>query len=81
MAEKVKFTLWSSGCPKCKVLIKKLEQQGYLPEKDYVLNEDPDEIRKEAEKQGNFSLPFITDGDNYYDFTASNKFIASLEKK
>lgn len=76
-----KIILWSTGCPKCKVLIKKLEQKGYNPGIDYILEENNDKITAEATKRNSFSVPFITEGEKLYDFASANKFIAALKAK
>ena len=65
--------LYSTGCPKCKVLTKKLEMKN-LP---FETIEDIEEINKFAEENDIHSAPFIVlEGGTILDFNEANKWIS-----
>ena len=69
------FTVYSTGCPKCKVLLTKLKQKNQLPDKDFTLVEDNDEILRVAKTYNVQSAPFIVDNENVYLFADAVKFV------
>lgn len=70
----MKITLYSTDCPRCKVLEKKLEQKKV----DYEINKNLDEIMSVAEQYGISSAPFIQVGDAVLAFEPANQFINNL---
>lgn len=65
--------LYSTGCPKCKVLKKKLEMSG----KEFEVIEDADQITAFAEEHDIHSAPFVvTEDGTILDFLAANKALA-----
>ena len=62
--------LYSTGCPKCKVLKKKLEASG----KEFEVIEDLDQINEFAEAHDIHSAPFVEMEDgSILDFIAANR--------
>lgn len=69
------MTLYSTGCPKCKVLKTKLAQKGI----DYKLIENEDEVYKFGNDNHITELPiFVKDDGSILNFLEANKFINSL---
>lgn len=65
--------LFSTGCPKCKVLMKKLKASG----KEFEVIEDLAEVNKYAEEHDIHSAPFIlTDEGEILEFVAANKLLS-----
>lgn len=61
--------VYSTHCPKCNVLLKRLDSLN----KEYELVENFDEITKVAEEYGAMEAPFIIDKDIYYNFSEAMK--------
>ena len=66
-----KITLYTIGCPKCKVLEMKLKQKKV----EYETIEDM-EVMKE---KGFMSLPILEVDGNAYNFSEAVKFLNSIE--
>lgn len=62
--------LYSTHCPKCKVLAQKLDQKGIA----YKLKATPDDLEEIIEK-GYKSVPVLVVGDNYMDFMKAVEWI------
>ena len=61
------ITLYSTGCPKCRVIETKLEQKGI----EYQINNNIDIL---VEK-GFISVPVLDVDGDFMDFTKANKWI------
>ena len=70
----MKITLYSTDCPRCKVLEKKLEQKKV----DYEVNKNLDDIMKLSEEYGVTSAPILQVGDAVLEFGPANQFINNL---
>lgn len=71
------ISLYSTGCPKCKVLKKKLE----ILKQPYTLIEDLTEVEKFAAEHDLHAAPFLVLEDNtILDFAAANGYIGSLQR-
>lgn len=57
-------TLYSTGCPKCKVMKIKLEKAGI----EYTENTDVTEINKVCEEIGADSVPILETPDGTFEF-------------
>lgn len=68
------MTVYSTGCPQCKVLKLKLADKNV----DFNLVEDKDEVIKAAEKYGMTNVPFMVIEDKAYNFVESIKYITNL---
>lgn len=64
-------TLYSTGCPKCNVLKKKLDAAGIT----YSLVEEESAVLNVANKIGATTVPILEDNDKYMDFAAAIKWI------
>lgn len=64
-------TLYSTGCPKCNVLKKKLDAAGIT----YSLIEDESAVLNVANKIGATTVPILEEDDKYMDFSAAIKWI------
>ena len=64
------ITLYSTGCPKCKVLIMKLNKKGV----QYVINNNVDEMLE----KGLLSAPYLEVDGTMYNFTEANTWINNL---
>lgn len=66
------FVLYSTGCPKCNVLEKKLKSKNV----DFVIETDIDSIVK----MGYTSAPILwyRNSDKYYTFTEAVKFVNNI---
>ena len=62
--------LYSTHCPKCKVLAQQLEQKGIT----YKLKATTDDLEEIIEK-GYKSVPILVVGDNYMDFMKAIEWI------
>lgn len=62
--------LYSTHCPKCKVLAQKLDQKGIT----YKLKATADDLEEIIEK-GYKSVPILVVGDNYMDFMKAIEWI------
>lgn len=73
------FTVYSTKCPKCNVLLKKLELKGKKVGVDFALVEDHDELMAVANERKISSAPFLIDGDDkVYLFNDALKFVNEL---
>ena len=70
----MKFILYSTDCPKCKVLERKLGQKKI----DFEVNNDLDTILEIAAKHNFSSAPLFQADDEVMDFETANKFINSI---
>lgn len=61
------ITLFSTGCPRCSVLHKKLDAANI----DYTVNHDMNEVMA----QGFMSAPVLKVDDNYMDFGQAIKWV------
>ena len=66
------IVLYSTHCPKCKVLETKLKQKG-------IQYTEIDDVSGLIEK-GFKSAPVLKVGDKYLEFSDANKYINSLDK-
>ena len=66
--------LYSSHCPKCSVIEKKLNAKNL----DYEIIDTDDEILEVANKCGIHSLPLLEVEGNIMDFIEANKWIAGV---
>ena len=64
-------TLYTTGCPKCKVLKKKLELAGI----EFKAVDNMDEIMKACEKAGTTSVPLLGVDNNVLTFGAAAQWI------
>ena len=62
--------LFSTGCPKCNILMKKLDMAGM----DYIINDDMQEIID----KGFDSVPVVKIEDIYMDFKEANDWINDI---
>lgn len=62
--------LYSTHCPKCKVLAQKLDQKGIA----YKLKDSTDDL-EEIIEMGCKSVPILVVGDNYMDFMKAVEWI------
>ena len=62
-----KITLYTTHCPKCSVIEKKLQQK----EIEYDIVEDIEEI----EKLGYMTVPLLKIGDEILDFVKANEWV------
>lgn len=65
------ITLYSTNCPKCKVLKKKLDQLNV----EYDLIEDIDAINKFADNNNIHEAPFLVIDDQILNFKDANKYL------
>lgn len=65
------ITLYSTGCPKCNVLIKKLNAAGVK----FEIVEDEKVITDVCETVGTTFLPLLEVNGEYYDFAAAIKWV------
>lgn len=68
----MKIILYSTDCPKCSILEKKLGQKGL--EFDLIKNFD----KKEMIKKGFVGAPILVVDDQYMDFSTANNWINNL---
>jgi glutaredoxin len=67
--------VYSTNCPKCKILEKKLNSM----DKEYELINDPDAVYEASEKYDIKEAPFVVNGDHLYNFSAAIKALSSGE--
>lgn len=70
----MKMILYSTDCPRCKVLEKKLEQKKI----DFEVNKNLEDILEIASKVNMSSAPLLEVGDEVLGFEQANKYINSL---
>lgn len=70
----MKIVLYSTDCPRCKVLEKKLRAKGI----DFEINKNMDNIMGVAEQYGITSAPLLQVGDSVLTFELANQFINNL---
>jgi len=63
-------TLFSTGCPRCNVLKKKLDDAGV----DYKVENDPDKMIE----LGFRTAPVLGVGEEYYDFSEAMAWLRSM---
>lgn len=71
MNRRFMITLFSTNCPKCKILETKLIQKNIPYDMNYNINEIID--------KGFMSVPVLKIGDNYLDFAAAVKWVNQYE--
>ncbi len=65
------ITMYSTGCPKCNVLKKKLDTKGYK----YEIVNDTDTIQKVGEENNINTLPILNADGNIMDFKGAVKWL------
>ena len=70
-----KITLYSTNCPKCKVITKKLQQKG-IEFTEIDCKADPTYIEMLRGK-GFSSMPIMQVGDEFLDFITANRWIGA----
>lgn len=70
----MKMILYSTDCPRCKVLEKKLEQKKI----DFEVNKNLEDILEIASKINMSSAPLLEVDDEVLGFEQANKYINSL---
>ena len=63
--------LYSTGCPKCKVVEAKLKQKNV----SYEVEKNPDTIVAKGQELGILSAPILQVDDEYFDFAKAVKVI------
>lgn len=63
--------LYTTGCPKCRILRQKLENAGI----EFVMNTDVEEMQA----MGFTTVPMLKTGDNILNFAEAVKWINSIE--
>lgn len=71
------ITVYSTGCPQCKILKKKLEDSGL----EYKLIEDKDVTVKTGQELGVKSAPFMVVDGAIYTFADAVKFVRDNKVK
>ena len=66
-----KYILYTTHCPKCNVLYKKMMDKGIL----FDVSEDIDVLIE----LGYMSAPMLYDGEKYYDFNEAMKLVNNME--
>ena len=66
----MRIVLYSTNCPRCKVLKMKMDQKNV----EYTVCTDVDEMRK----LGLLSAPYLGVDDKLYDFTQALQFVNNL---
>lgn len=66
--------VYSTGCPQCEVLKKKLADKNV----NFTLVENRDEVIKAAEEFGITNVPFMVVDDKVYNFVESINYINNL---
>lgn len=67
--------LYSTDCPRCKVLEKKLGQKNI----DFVINKNTDDIMNVANKTGFISAPLLEVDGQVMGFEQANQFINNFK--
>lgn len=70
--------IYSTDCPKCKILLKKLEQKNKIPGRDFELIEDNKEIMKVASEHGIVAAPFLINDGQVYLFSDAVKLVNEI---
>lgn len=70
----MKFVLYSTDCPRCKVLEKKLGQKNI----SFTTNKNLEEILEVASKAGLASAPLLKVDEQVMGFEQANQFLNSL---
>lgn len=66
-----KMTVYSTNCPKCHILIKKLQMAG----KDFDLVENLEDVFQASKRYDIKEAPFVVLEDKVYNFTEALKLI------
>lgn len=69
------IVLYSTDCPRCKVLEKKLGQKNI----DFVINKNTDDIMSVANKTGFISAPLLEVDGQVMGFEQANQFINNFK--
>lgn len=69
------IVLYSTDCPRCKVLEKKLEQKNI----DFTINKNTDDIMSVANKTGFISAPLLEVDGQVMGFEQANQFINNFK--
>lgn len=69
------FILYSTGCPKCKVVEMKLKQAGI----EFEVISDIDEVVTFGKLHGIMSAPILAIGDKVFDFTAAVSYLREIK--
>jgi len=69
------LTVYSTNCPKCKILEKKLD----LANKEYKLINDLDKVNEASEKYNIQEAPFVVIDEKVYNFTEMVKALSTGE--
>lgn len=69
----MKAILYSTGCPRCKILKQKLEEENI----SYEINEDVDEMRS----LGIMTVPVLKVGDKLYNFSEVIQNIKEIQQR
>ena len=67
-------TLYSTNCPKCKVLETKLTQMGVK----FDTVTDNEEVTEVGKSNGILSAPILKVGDKYFDFSNAIKYLKEI---
>ena len=67
----MKIILYSTGCPKCKVLEKKMDSAGL----EFKIETDNEKVKDACEKLGTLSVPILEIDGRVYGFTDAVKII------
>ncbi len=63
------ITLYSTGCPRCKILKEKLDQKNI----EYIVESD----KRKIVNMGFYSVPILQIDEKYYDFGEAIKWVNS----
>ena len=69
------IVLYSTDCPRCKVLEKKLGQKNI----DFIINKNTDDIMNVAHKTGFISAPLLEVDGQVMGFEQANQFINNFK--
>jgi len=72
------FKVYSTNCPNCRVLLKKLALKDLQPARDFELVEDIEEITKVAQEYNIQSAPFIVKDGEVYGFGDAMRLINDI---
>ena len=68
------IAVYSTNCPKCHVLIKKLEKEGI----EFTLYENLNDLYEASEKYNIQEAPFVVFNDKVYNFTEAIRNLDSF---
>lgn len=69
------IVLYSTGCPKCRVLEKKLSNLG----RDFKIVDNQDEVLKFGQDHNMNSAPIlVTENNDILDFVSANRYLSTL---